>query len=244
MRVQVPGGYRNGLWQRLSTAGYRVDFVGTQFNGPAELRQLLAGIRQIPDAYYEAAALDGATGWRRTAYITLPMLKPVFLLAVVLNVIGAFQVFGQPFIMTQGGPERSTLVLVMYIYETAFNNYRLGYGAAMSWLLVEQAAICFDAGASLVLVEAGLRPSFIIGGDVNEIIGELITMDPRDLIGFTRMTGDVIKAILADALGTHLDLFQRIVISPCSVTAISYGDGGPTVLSVNSVGEGPAPPAS
>jgi ABC-type sugar transport system permease subunit len=63
------------------------------------------------------------------------MLKPVLLLAVVLNVIGAFQVFGQPFIMTQGGPERSTLVLMMYIYETSFNNYRLGYGAAMSWLL-------------------------------------------------------------------------------------------------------------
>jgi multiple sugar transport system permease protein len=96
---------------------------------------LLAGIRQIPDAYYEAAALDGATGWRSTVYITLPMLKPVLLLAVVLNVIGAFQVFGQPFIMTQGGPERSTLVLMMYIYETSFNNYRLGYGAAMSWLL-------------------------------------------------------------------------------------------------------------
>ncbi len=96
---------------------------------------LLAGIRQIPDAYYEAGALDGATGWRGTIYITLPMLKPVLLLAVVLNVIGAFQVFGQPFIMTQGGPERSTLVLMMYIYETSFNNYRLGYGAAMSWLL-------------------------------------------------------------------------------------------------------------
>ena len=55
---------------------------------------------------------------------------------------------------------------------------------------------------------------------------------------------DTIKAAVAHALGTHLDLFQRIVISPCSVTAISYGDGGPTVLSVNSGGEGPAPPAS
>ena len=55
---------------------------------------------------------------------------------------------------------------------------------------------------------------------------------------------DTIKAAVAHALGTHLDLFQRIVISPCSVTAIAYGDGGPTVLSVNSVGEGPAPPAS
>jgi probable phosphoglycerate mutase len=55
---------------------------------------------------------------------------------------------------------------------------------------------------------------------------------------------DTIKAAVAHALGTHLDLFQRIVISPCSVTAISYGDGGPTVLSVNSLGDGPAPPPS
>ena len=55
---------------------------------------------------------------------------------------------------------------------------------------------------------------------------------------------DTIKAAVAHALGTHLDLFQRIVISPCSVTAIAYGEGGPTVFSVNSVGEGPAPPLS
>ncbi len=55
---------------------------------------------------------------------------------------------------------------------------------------------------------------------------------------------DTIKAAVAHALGTHLDLFQRIVISPCSVTAIAYGDGGPTVLSVNTVGEGPAPDPS
>ncbi len=96
---------------------------------------LLAGIRQIPDVYYEAAALDGATGWRRLLHITLPLLKPVLLFAVVLNVIGAFQVFGQPYIITAGGPERSTLVLVQYIYVTSFLNFRLGYGAAMSWLL-------------------------------------------------------------------------------------------------------------
>jgi probable phosphomutase (TIGR03848 family) len=55
---------------------------------------------------------------------------------------------------------------------------------------------------------------------------------------------DTIKAAVAHALGTHLDLFQRIVISPCSVTAVAYGDGGPTVLSVNSAGDGPAPPPS
>jgi multiple sugar transport system permease protein len=104
---------------------------------------LLAGLRQIPQVYYDAAAVDGATGWRRTAFITLPLLKPVLLMVLVMNVIGAFQVFGQPYMITNGtgGPERSTLVLVMYIYETAFMDYRLGYGAAMAWLLFATIAI-------------------------------------------------------------------------------------------------------
>jgi len=96
---------------------------------------LQAGLKQIPQAYYEAAAIDGAVGWRRFAFITLPLLRPVLLFVIVINVIGAFQIFGQPFIMTRGGPEQSTRVLVMYIYETAFNFYRMGYGSAMSWLL-------------------------------------------------------------------------------------------------------------
>ena len=96
---------------------------------------LLAGLKQIPDAYYEAAAIDGAVGWRRFLYITLPLLRPVLLFVIVLNVIGAFQIFGQPFIVTRGEPELSTRVLVYYIYDTAFNFYRMGYGSAMSWLL-------------------------------------------------------------------------------------------------------------
>jgi multiple sugar transport system permease protein len=96
---------------------------------------LLAGLKQIPDAYYEAGAIDGAVGWRRLVYITLPLLRPVLLFVLVLNVIGAFQVFGQTFIITRGGPALSTRVLVQYIYETAFNFYRMGYGSAMSWIL-------------------------------------------------------------------------------------------------------------
>lgn len=96
---------------------------------------LIAGLKQIPNSYYEAAAIDGAVGWKRFWLITLPLLRPVLLFVTVINVIGAFQIFGQPFIVTRGGPELSTRVVVQYIYETAFNFYRLGYGAAMSWLL-------------------------------------------------------------------------------------------------------------
>lgn len=96
---------------------------------------LLAGLNQIPDHYYEAAAIDGANALQRFFHITIPLLRPVLLFVIVMSVIGSFQVFGQTFMITRGGPEFSTRVLVQYIYETAFSFYRMGYGAAMSWLL-------------------------------------------------------------------------------------------------------------
>lgn len=96
---------------------------------------LLAGLQQIPSHYYEAASIDGANGWEQFRHITLPLLRPVLLFVIVTGIIGAFQVFGQTFMVTHGGPELSTRVLVQYLYETAFNHYRMGYGAAMSWLL-------------------------------------------------------------------------------------------------------------
>ena len=96
---------------------------------------LLAGLHQIPRQYYEAAEIDGAGPLAMLRHVTLPQLRPVLLFALVMNLIGSFQVFGQTFIITWGGPELSTRVLVQYIYETAFRNYRMGYGAAMSWLL-------------------------------------------------------------------------------------------------------------
>jgi multiple sugar transport system permease protein len=102
---------------------------------------LLAGIKQIPAQYHEAAAIDGAGAWQRFTNVTLPMLRPVLLFVVVMNIIASFQVFGQAFMITRGGPEQGTRVLVQYIYETAFNNYRMGYGAAMSWLLFVAIAV-------------------------------------------------------------------------------------------------------
>ena len=96
---------------------------------------LLAGLHQIPKPYYEAAAIDGANAWQRFRHVTLPQLRPVLLFVAIMNIIGSFQVFGQAFMITNGGPEQSTRVLVHYIYQTAFTNYRMGYGAAMSWLL-------------------------------------------------------------------------------------------------------------
>lgn len=102
---------------------------------------LLAAINQIPKQIFEAALLDGAGNGTMLNKISLPLLKPVLLFVVVTNTIGAFQVFGQPFLLTRGGPELSTRGAVQYIYETAFNNYRLGYGAAMSWMLFAVIAV-------------------------------------------------------------------------------------------------------
>lgn len=96
---------------------------------------LLAGLQQIPPQYFEAAEIDGAGSLAKFRHVTLPQLRPVLLFVFVMNLIGSFQVFGQTFIVTWGGPELSTRVLVQYIYETAFQRYRMGYGAAMSWLL-------------------------------------------------------------------------------------------------------------
>jgi multiple sugar transport system permease protein len=97
---------------------------------------VLAALQGIPRSFFEAAMLDGAGSRALFSKVILPLLKPVLLFVVVTNTIGAFQVFGQPYLMTSGGPERVTRGLVQFIYETAFNDYRLGFGAAISWLLV------------------------------------------------------------------------------------------------------------
>lgn len=96
---------------------------------------LLTGLQQIPAQIMEASRIDGANAWQRFWKITLPMLKPVLLFMMVMNTIGAFQMFAQAYILTAGGPELSTRGVVSLIYDTAFADYRLGYGAAISWLL-------------------------------------------------------------------------------------------------------------
>ncbi|QDU33442.1 Lactose transport system permease protein LacF [Poriferisphaera corsica] len=102
---------------------------------------LLAGLKQIPTQYYEAAMIDGANGYRRFLAVTIPLLKPSMIFVVITQLIGSFQIFGQTFIVTRGGPSNSTRVLMQHIYETAFVQYRIGYGAAMSMMLFVVIAI-------------------------------------------------------------------------------------------------------
>ncbi len=94
------------------------------------------GLQAIPDDLYEAARMDGAGRWALTRYITLPLLRRIFALALVLSVIGSFLAFDQFYIITQGGPQNSTISIVYWIYNTSFTYFKLGYGAALSLVLL------------------------------------------------------------------------------------------------------------
>jgi ABC-type sugar transport system permease subunit len=94
----------------------------------------LAGLQDIPLDVKEAAALDGASAWQSFRHVTVPLLRPVFALVLILGVIGAFQVFDLVFIMTGGGPVYATHTLSYYIYQQAFTSLDMGYAAAMSYV--------------------------------------------------------------------------------------------------------------
>ncbi len=95
----------------------------------------LAGLQTIPVELYEAASIDGANDWQKFRYITLPQLKPIVLLATVINTIRALQVFPEIFAMTQGGPLGSTTTVVWYLYETGFHRFDMGHAAAVGYVL-------------------------------------------------------------------------------------------------------------
>ncbi|WP_101790607.1 carbohydrate ABC transporter permease [Nonomuraea indica] len=96
---------------------------------------IYAGLQMIPPSVYEAAALDGASEWRMFWRVTLPLLRPVMAMVMVLTVIGSFQVFDTVAVTTAGGPINATRVIYFYIYDLAFNRFNFGYAAALSSVL-------------------------------------------------------------------------------------------------------------
>ena len=97
---------------------------------------LLVGMQAIPQDLYEAAKLDGARWWQQTRYITIPMMRRTFALALTMSVIGSYLAFEQFYVLTQGGPMNSTISVVHWIYRASFTYFKLGYGAAMSVVLL------------------------------------------------------------------------------------------------------------
>jgi ABC-type sugar transport system permease subunit len=114
----------------------------------------LAGLQGIPAEIQEAAELDGATSFQRLRYVTLPALKRTMIFVVVVMTIFSFQAFAPDFVLTQGGPENSTLLLVYYLYRTAFGFFQPGYASAMAVVLF---LMIVAIGASQALVQRAAR---------------------------------------------------------------------------------------
>ena len=95
----------------------------------------LAGLKGISRELYEAADLDGCSVWQKFRFITIPQLTPYIFFNLVMGLIGTFQIFGQAFIMTQGGPANSTLFFVYHLFNHAFRYGNMGYASAMAWVL-------------------------------------------------------------------------------------------------------------
>jgi lactose/L-arabinose transport system permease protein len=118
-------------WARISL-GLLVFWAWLGFN----MLIMLAGLQAIPPELVEAARVDGAGAVRIFRKITVPLLRPQIVFAVTLSIIGTFQLFTEPFILTQGGPARETQTPVLEIWNTTFQFFRVGYGAAMSYVFL------------------------------------------------------------------------------------------------------------
>jgi multiple sugar transport system permease protein len=121
----------------------------------------LAGLQGIPTDLYEASSVDGAEGWARFRFITLPLMTPVLFFQLVVGIIAALQVFTQAEVMTRGGPNNATLTILLYLYRNAFQYFRMGYASAIAWLLfiliLILTVIIFRSSATWVYYEGERR---------------------------------------------------------------------------------------
>ncbi len=126
--IQGPGWLRDAAWAMPALVIMSLWGVGHT------VVIYLAGLQDVPRELYEAAEIDGAGIWGRLFNVTIPMLSPVIFFNLIMAIIGTLQVFTIPYIMTQGGPARSTYFYTMYLYDNAFTFLRMGYASAMAWM--------------------------------------------------------------------------------------------------------------
>jgi len=127
--IEGPFWLTDSKWAMSSLIIANLIFCGQQ------MLIFLAGIKQIPVSYYEAARIDGAGNIKCFFKITFPLISNVFVFNLVMGIISAFQVFVQPLIMTEGGPFKKTYMYGMYIYDSGFSHGRFGYAAALAWIM-------------------------------------------------------------------------------------------------------------
>jgi len=112
----------------------------------------LAALQGVPQHLYEAADVEGASRLQKTWHVTIPSISPSTFFVLIMSIIGSFQVFTQGFVMTNGGPNNSTLFYVLYLYRNAFQLLRMGYASALAWVLF----IIIMACTALVLRSSAL----------------------------------------------------------------------------------------
>lgn len=122
--------------------------------GSIRMLIFLAGLQGVPQELYDAAEVDGANWWRKILNVTLPMISPTILLNLILGIIGSLQVFGLAFITTGGGPAYATYFYGLYLYQTTFKGFDLGYGSALAWFL-------FAAVLVLTLLQISLSERWV-----------------------------------------------------------------------------------
>ena len=123
------------LWLQDSDWAIRVLILLSVWNFGSTMVIYLAGLQGVPRSLHEAAMIDGARAWRRLINITIPMMSPVILFNTLLGTIFALQTFTQGLVITNGGPNNSTLFYALNLYRQAFINFRMGYAAALAWVL-------------------------------------------------------------------------------------------------------------
>ena len=128
--IQGPNWLVSSTWAMPSVILVNV-WKGLGFN----MMIYLAALQGVPEQLYEASRIDGATSWQQFWKITLPLISPTTFFLAVTSVINSFQVFDAIYTMTMGGPEDSTKVIMFYLWENAFQFLRMGYAAAMAWVL-------------------------------------------------------------------------------------------------------------
>lgn len=151
-RVNWFGNPETAIWTLIFLAVW-------QFGSPMLI--FLAGLRQIPQEMYESASIDGANGWQKFLWITLPLLTPIIFFNLVMQLIAGFKVFTQAFIVTGGAPLDTTLFYSLYLYNRGFANYQMGYAAAMAWVMLlviaVLTAISFKFSSYWVYYETDVR---------------------------------------------------------------------------------------
>lgn len=133
--LQLIGVSENILWLGVPVLAWvSIIVITLWWTAGFNMVLFLAGLQDIPEELYEAAKIDGANAWDRLWNITIPSLKRITKLVVFLQVIASFKIFSQVYLVTAGGPAGATKTIIQYIYETGFDEYRLGPAAAMSYI--------------------------------------------------------------------------------------------------------------